>query len=120
MEVVKSVDVLAHFFVKELEHTWRNKFSDCKEFVNKKGVDQIKVIVDMKGTKLKDMTNQTTIKIYRQLVLEVQRYFPELLHKLYVVNAPTFFENVWENQLLQSISQTADSNKIIITSGNTH
>ena len=97
MECIKSVDVLVHFFIKELEHTWRNKFADCKEFINKKGVDQIRVIVDMKGTKLKDMTNQSTIKIYRQVVLEVQRYFPELLHRLYVVNAPTFFEDVWEN-----------------------
>ena len=51
MECIKSVDVLVHFFIKELEHTWRNKFADCKEFINKKGVDQIRVIVDMKGTK---------------------------------------------------------------------
>lgn len=43
-----SVDKLVHFFIKELEHTWRVKFNDCKEFVNKEGVDQIKVIIDMK------------------------------------------------------------------------
>lgn len=57
MEIMKSVDNLVHFFIKELEHTWRTKFPDCKEFVNKKGVDQIVAIVDMKGTKLKDMSN---------------------------------------------------------------
>ena len=34
-----SVDLLVHFFIKELEHTWRVKFADCKEFVNKNGVD---------------------------------------------------------------------------------
>jgi hypothetical protein len=34
-----SVDLLVHFFVKEFEHTWRVKFADCKEFVNKSGVD---------------------------------------------------------------------------------
>jgi hypothetical protein len=34
-----SIDLLVHFFIKELEHTWRVKFPDCKEFVNKKGVD---------------------------------------------------------------------------------
>jgi hypothetical protein len=34
-----SIDMLVHFFVKELEHTWRVKFADCKEFVNKQGVD---------------------------------------------------------------------------------
>ncbi len=46
-----SVDLLAHYFIKEFEDTWRVKFPDCKEFVNKAGVDQIKVVIDMKGTK---------------------------------------------------------------------
>ena len=35
----QSVDLLVHFFIKELEHTWRVKFPDCKEFVYKDGVD---------------------------------------------------------------------------------
>ena len=43
MELMSAVndskDLLVHFFIKELEHTWRVKFADCKEFVNKKGVD---------------------------------------------------------------------------------
>lgn len=53
-----SIDMLVHFFIKELEHTWRVKFSDCKEFVNKKGVDQIIAIIDLKGAKLKDLSNK--------------------------------------------------------------
>jgi len=32
-------EVLVHFFIKELEHTWRVKMPDCTEFVFKKGVD---------------------------------------------------------------------------------
>lgn len=52
-----STDMLVHFIVKELEHTWRVKFPDCKEFIFKGGVDQIKVIIDLKGAKLKDITN---------------------------------------------------------------
>ncbi len=58
-------EVLVHFFIKELEHTWRVKFPDCKEFVHKKGVDQIKVIIDLKGSKLKDITNQKMVKLYQ-------------------------------------------------------
>ena len=42
---------------RELLRLDRKKFPDSKEFVNKNGVDQIKVIIDMKGTKLKDITN---------------------------------------------------------------
>lgn len=34
------------------------KFSDCKEAVYKDGVDQIVVIVDLKGAKLKDLSNK--------------------------------------------------------------
>ena len=44
--------------LKEVEHTWRIKFSDCKEFVNKEGVDQMILIIDLKGAKLKDLTNK--------------------------------------------------------------
>jgi len=66
-----SIDILVHFFIKELEHTWRVKFSDSKEFVYKHGVDQIVLIVDLKGAKLKDMTNAKMIKVYSQLCLEV-------------------------------------------------
>lgn len=53
-----SVDMLVHFFIKELEHTWRIKFADCKEFVNKKGVDQMIAIIDLKGAKQKDLQNK--------------------------------------------------------------
>lgn len=58
-------DVLVHYFIKELEHTWRVKFPDCKEFIYKKGVDQIVLLIDLKGAKLKDITNQKMIKIYQ-------------------------------------------------------
>ena len=100
-----SVDKLVHFFIKELEHTWRVKFVDCKEFVYKNGVDQIKVIIDMKLTKQKDITNKQMLMVYKQLVLEVQRFFPELVHKIYILNAPMFFEGIWEEELSQSVDK---------------
>jgi hypothetical protein len=60
-----SIDLLVHFFIKELEHTWRVKFPDCKEFVNKKGVDQMIAIIDLKGAKLKDLSNKQTVMVYK-------------------------------------------------------
>jgi len=60
-----SVDMLVHFFIKELEHTWRVKFEDCKEFVNKKGVDQMVAIIDLKGAKQKDLQNKQMIQVYK-------------------------------------------------------
>ena len=50
-----SIDILVHYFIKELEHTWRVKFPDCKEFVYKQGVDQIVLLIDLKQAKMKDM-----------------------------------------------------------------
>lgn len=43
-----SIDSLVHYFIKELEHTWRVKFGDCKEFVFKQGVDQMVLLIDLK------------------------------------------------------------------------
>lgn len=55
---VATAETLIHYMLKEIEHTWRIKFSDCKEFVNKEGVDQLSLIIDLKGAKLKDLTNK--------------------------------------------------------------
>ena len=60
-----SVDILVHYFIKELEHAWRVKFPDSKEFVHKEGVDQINLLIDMKGTKLKDITNKSIYQIFK-------------------------------------------------------
>lgn len=34
-----STDLLVHYFIKELEHTWRVKFTESKDLVYSKGVD---------------------------------------------------------------------------------
>lgn len=61
------------------------------------------VIIDMRGTKQKDLINKQMLIVYKQLVLEVQRFFPELVHKIYVLNAPLFFDGIWEEELSQSV-----------------
>jgi len=60
-----SADVLIHYMLKELEMAWRMKFSDCQEGVYKDGVDSLVLIVDLKGAKLKDLSNKqvTSLKI---------------------------------------------------------
>jgi hypothetical protein len=54
---VASADALIHFMLKEVEMAWRMKFSECQSFVNKDGVDQIIVIVDLKAVTLKNLNN---------------------------------------------------------------
>ncbi len=58
---IASADTLIHYMLKEIEHTWRIKFGDCKELVYKKGVDQMVVIIDLKGSKLKDLSNKQVL-----------------------------------------------------------
>ena len=57
--------------------------------------------------------------VYRQLVLEVQRFFPELVQKIFVLNAPLFFDNIWEEELSQNVDPETQQ-KIIISSAETH
>jgi hypothetical protein len=115
-----STDMLVHFFIKELEHTWRVKFQEAKELVYSKGVDQMVVILDLKGCTLKNMNNKQMMQVYKQLVLEVQRFFPELLYKLYVLNTPVFFENIWETELSSCVDESTIKTKIEISPESTH
>ncbi len=115
-----SKDTLVHYFVKELEHTWRVKFQECQDVVYSKGVDQMTAIVDLKGCTLKALSNQQMLQVYKQLVLEVQRFFPELLYRMYIVNAPIFFENIWETELSSCVDPETIKSKIFISTSNTH
>lgn len=77
------------------------------------------MVVDLKGAKLKDLTNQKMMKLYQQLCLEVQRFFPQMVQRVYVLNTPMFFENIWESQLVKCINENT-LKKVVITSNSTH
>ena len=53
-----SAEVLIHYMLKEIEMVWRMKFGECQSFVHKEGVDKMNVIIDLKGAKLKDLSNK--------------------------------------------------------------
>lgn len=50
-----SAETLIHFMLKELEMAWRMKFGECQSLVYKEGVDQMTVLIDLKGAKIKDL-----------------------------------------------------------------
>jgi hypothetical protein len=50
---------LIRFMIKEVEDTWRNKFMACSQSVGKK-VDQMVMIVDLKGATLKELSSRQT------------------------------------------------------------
>ncbi len=45
-------ETVTKFIIRELEHTWREKFDIVKSDL-RKDVDQIRIVIDMKGAKLK-------------------------------------------------------------------
>ena len=56
-------------------------------------VDQIRIIVDMKGATLKQITNKQLNLIWKEIIKEISIRFPEFVHTIHIVNAPMFFEN---------------------------
>lgn len=86
-----NLDNVAKFIFRELEHAWREKFDRCEQEVGGK-VDQLRLIVDMKGATLKLISNKSLNEIWKAIIKEVSLRFPEFVHTVHVVNAPMFFE----------------------------
>lgn len=57
--------------------------------------------------------------IFKSLLIEFQRYYPELLDKCYIVNTPMFFEGLWESEIKPHLSEKT-INKVIITGEYSH
>lgn len=75
-----------------MEHTWREKFDKCME-MRHCIVDQIRVVVDLKGASLKQLTNKQSNAIFKALVQDLSKQFPEMVNSVIVLNAPMMFEN---------------------------
>ena len=104
---------MTKFIIRELEHTWREKFERCEQD-KKRAVDQIRIIIDMKGASLKQVTNKQLNLVWREIVKELAKRFPEFVNAIHIVNAPMFFENYFLTELKQLFSQRTFS-KISIT-----
>ena len=57
--------------------------------------------------------------IFRSLLIEFQRYYPEIVNSCYVVNTPMFFESYYESEIRPFISAKTAA-KVVITGENTH
>lgn len=108
---IKLTDLLQHansatvtkFLIKELEHTWREKFDKVEE-VTKKQADQIRVVLDLKGATLKSITNKQFKTLFKELVIELSKRFPNFVHAFHLINTPIFFENVYNAEIKHSLS----------------
>jgi len=55
------------------------------------------LIIDLKGAKLKDLSNKHANAVFKLLVHQAQRFYPTLLDKCYFVNTPIYFPDFWES-----------------------
>jgi hypothetical protein len=97
-----------------MEHTWREKFDKCME-ANGRIVDQIRVVVDLKGASLKQLTNKNFNAIFRALIGDLSRQFPEIVNSVIVLNAPMMFESHYLKEIKPQFTAHTAS-KIMITS----
>ncbi len=58
--------------------------------------EQLVLIIDLKGIKVKVFSNKTINGAIKNLATLCGQYFPEILHKAYIVNAPMAFSQYWD------------------------
>lgn len=95
---------MTKYLIRELEHSWREKFDQVKTEM-RLDVDQIRIVVDMKGAKLKQIANKQLNLIWREICKEISKRFPEFVHAITVVNTPMFFENFYMNEVQPHFSE---------------
>lgn len=59
-----------------------------------KNIDQVVSILDLKGFGTRHM-NSSVYKFLKELSGTTQAYYPEVLHKLFIINAPFLFSATW-------------------------
>ena len=80
----------------------------------RKYVDQIRIVVDMKSSTLKQITNRQLNMNWKEICKELTKRYTEIVHSITVVNTPMFFENFYNNEVLPQFSERMAS-KILIT-----
>lgn len=115
---VCNQETIIKYMYKELEHTWREKFEKGEQ-VAKMQVDQIKLIVDMKGATLKQLTNKSSNQFFKQVFAELSKRFPEFIESVYILNAPMFFEGFFDTEVKPLLTQKTIE-KIVVTGECTH
>jgi len=57
--------------------------------------------------------------IFKSLLIEFQHFYPELVHRCFVVNTPMFFESFFESEIKPFLAAKT-AVKVFITGENTH
>jgi hypothetical protein len=80
-------------------------------------VEQIILIIDLKGIKVKTLSNKIVNSAIKKTIAMITQYFPEMLYKGYIVNAPMAFSQFWST--LGAIIPATTFSKIKVTGSGT-
>ncbi len=111
-----GTEIIIKYILKEIEHTWIRRFGDCTEYFNKEGVDQMILIIDLRGITTKDLTNKQINILFNTLLIEIKTFYPELLYKCFIFASMNFeshftneIEGLLEKSTIEKISITGES-----------
>lgn len=77
-------------------------------------------VLDMQGTKLKDLQNANWQNIVKELTELFTKYYPAILNRVFVMNSPMFFDDVWEDMNDAVGADSTDYKNFIISANSTH
>ena len=111
-------DDLNDFFIQIYERLFYIIFPICSQ-KQKKRIDKIYVILDLKGIKLRKLfsPNSKFKKFLKNFLFFTQNYYPELMNKLIIINAPLIFSFFWTFVKKFLDKSTTDKIKIFSRSG---
>jgi len=101
---------LIKYYIQSYEILLNRIFPSCSKARGER-VDQTLTILDLKGSSMKMMSKQ--VYNFIQLASKVaQDNYPEILGKMFIINAPLLFNGVWT--VIKPILDEKTRNKIVI------
>lgn len=90
-----DVIVPYHTYMNEVQYYLIRYANQVAKEAGRHGIMDITVVVDMEGLSFK-VVQMRFIKIIRAIFEVDQAYYPEVLHRLFIINAPSFFHVAYD------------------------
>ncbi|KAJ2710949.1 hypothetical protein H4R19_003494, partial [Coemansia spiralis] len=82
-----------HFLMQEFLS--RTVFPECSQLAGREISQQV-VVFDMAGISIGMLSHIPALNMLREMLSKDQLYYPECMHRTYIVNAPSMFVTAWK------------------------
>ncbi|KAL1920819.1 uncharacterized protein VTP21DRAFT_11454 [Calcarisporiella thermophila] len=110
---ITTEDRMIQAFVVSYEGLMNERFPACSLLAGR-NIEQCFTILDLQGLSL--MQVPSALGFIRRTSAIAQDYYPEMMGKMYVINAPMLFSTVWS--MIRPFLDEVTVNKIVIPSAN--